>query len=596
MNPNIIKESLIESQPIPIDIEGTKLILSQMENCICKIFQNEKKGTGFFCKIPFPDKYNLLNVLITNNHILNENDIENNKIIKLIVRDGKQKVIKEIKIDESRKRYTKINDGEGIDIAIIEIKPKIDNIYNFLEIDDETLELECKRKSIYILHYPKDKQLVSYGLMKDIIADKKINHYCNTEEGSSGSPILSLNNYKVFGVHYGGSYKTNIKLNYGTYIKYAINEFNNKYNNEINLIYFPKEEGKFNMFGDKLVGNNENNFGLIKREIKNNLIEDCKLIKGENNIKLIIKNENAIKKIQKKWRNHQFKIYFELVKPQLRLEGENFIKEQYEICDNAGPIRDDSDFNLEGWKKFYPPNDPFFNFNKGFVIPFGIKIEHPNDPNKVSVYEGDINIKNEKHGFGRLTTVKSVFLGVWRNDQFTGWGRETRRSGKVLEGKYINGLVKGKGILKNMKGNIYIGDFSNSKREGKGVLDTHKIHYEGEFKNEKLSGKGRITFKVEGHYYEGDFDNNEINGYGIFTWKNGDSYTGQMINGKMHGKGIYIYNNGDVYEGLYANGKRQGKGKVYNLNDSINNYNEINDLNISGVTFNNTRKNNKIDK
>ena len=66
MNPNIIKESLIESQPSPIDIEGTKIILSQMENCICKIFQNEKKGTGFFCKIPFPDKYNLLNVLITN--------------------------------------------------------------------------------------------------------------------------------------------------------------------------------------------------------------------------------------------------------------------------------------------------------------------------------------------------------------------------------------------------------------------------------------------------------------------------------------------------------------------------------------------------
>ena len=207
-----INETLIENQPIPVDIEGTKLILSQMENCICKIYQKDKKGTGFFCKIPFPDKNNLLNVLITNNHILNEEDIENNKIIELIMYDKEKKIKREIAIDESRKRYTYNNIEEGIDITIIEIKSNIDNINNFLEIDDEIIELECKRKSIYILHYPKDKKLVSYGLIKDTLDNKKINHYCNTEEGSSGSPILSLNNYKVVGVHYGGS-KTNTLIN-----------------------------------------------------------------------------------------------------------------------------------------------------------------------------------------------------------------------------------------------------------------------------------------------------------------------------------------------------------------------------------------------
>ena len=83
MHSNIIKDANNESQLIPVDIEGTKKILSQMENCICKIDQNGKKGTGFFCKIPFPDNNNLLNVLITNYHILNQNDIENNKVIKL---------------------------------------------------------------------------------------------------------------------------------------------------------------------------------------------------------------------------------------------------------------------------------------------------------------------------------------------------------------------------------------------------------------------------------------------------------------------------------------------------------------------------------
>ena len=47
--------------------------------------------------------------------------------------------------------------------------------------------------------------------MRNILEGKQINHYCNTEDGSSGSPILSLENFKVIGVHYGGSKNKNIK-------------------------------------------------------------------------------------------------------------------------------------------------------------------------------------------------------------------------------------------------------------------------------------------------------------------------------------------------------------------------------------------------
>ena len=67
-------------------------------------------------------------------------------------------------------------------------------------------------KSIYILHYPKGKLNVSYGLLKNII-DNKIFHFCNTEEGSSGGPILSLETFKVIGIHFGYSNKNNIKIN-----------------------------------------------------------------------------------------------------------------------------------------------------------------------------------------------------------------------------------------------------------------------------------------------------------------------------------------------------------------------------------------------
>ena len=57
MNPNTIKEKFIEDNPNPITLESTEIILNQMKNCVCKIYMdNGNKGTGFFCKIPFPDK------------------------------------------------------------------------------------------------------------------------------------------------------------------------------------------------------------------------------------------------------------------------------------------------------------------------------------------------------------------------------------------------------------------------------------------------------------------------------------------------------------------------------------------------------------
>ena len=103
---NIIKEILIQNQPIQVSIEGRKKILFQLENCICQIYkENGGKGTGFFCKILFQNK--LLPVLITNNHVLNEKNIKNNEIIELTMYNNIEKRNKDIsiKIDNSRKRY-----------------------------------------------------------------------------------------------------------------------------------------------------------------------------------------------------------------------------------------------------------------------------------------------------------------------------------------------------------------------------------------------------------------------------------------------------------------------------------------------------------
>jgi len=222
--------------------------------------------------------------LIANNHVLDENEIKNGKIIKfkMYSKEKKKEEAKEIKIDNSRKRFTIKNDEEGIDVTIIEIKPNTDKINNFLEIDNKILELDCNKKSIYILHYPKDKKLVSYGVMKTILDGKEINHYCNTENGSSGSPILSLSSFKVIGVHYGGSKNKDKedKLNFGTFIRYAIKELNNQYKNENKSKYNKEEtkkeiiikykigkEDKLRIFGDDFVKNNKGNFQMVINNI-----------------------------------------------------------------------------------------------------------------------------------------------------------------------------------------------------------------------------------------------------------------------------------------------------------------------------------------
>ena len=162
------EERYIETSPIPISIKNTEKILDQMKKCVCKIKKGNLNGTGFFAKIPY--KSMIKNVLITNHHILNKSDIEAGKIIKVSINNEEE--YKHIKIND--KRLILID--EEIDLTIIEIREE-DNINNYLEIDERynlnDLEERYKNESLYVLNYPKGKDIVvSYGLLNRI--EKKI--------------------------------------------------------------------------------------------------------------------------------------------------------------------------------------------------------------------------------------------------------------------------------------------------------------------------------------------------------------------------------------------------------------------------------------
>ena len=199
-----------------------------MEKSICEIKNDSNQGTGFFCKIPFPDDdlYNMLPVLITSRHIINE-DLLCEKDSKISIKTHKNKSFKLFDLNR-RMKYT----NKEYDITIIEIKEQ-DNIKNYLKIDYNIMNDILDKKdynnniysneTLYMIQYPQGQLSVSYGILNNVDENEKyiFNHKCCAKNGSLGSPILNMNN-EVIGMHKEGIKN---KSNQGIFLFHAIKNF-----------------------------------------------------------------------------------------------------------------------------------------------------------------------------------------------------------------------------------------------------------------------------------------------------------------------------------------------------------------------------------
>ena len=202
-------------------------ILEKQAKCVCKITGNKSQiGSGFFCKISYPNTEEKIPVLMTNYHIIDDNFIENKKILKLSI-DGNLKVLN---INKNSKIYS--SPRNKYDIMIIKIKEEdLDEFKNYLELESNIFNKDSEKlfqdEPIYILHYPNNEEIsVSYGVGIEKINDFDIKHLCNTLNGSSGSPILHSLTHKVIGIHKGFINKTEKKdkFNIGTFLKFPLSE------------------------------------------------------------------------------------------------------------------------------------------------------------------------------------------------------------------------------------------------------------------------------------------------------------------------------------------------------------------------------------
>ena len=170
-------------------------------------------------------------------------------------------------------------------------------------------------------------------------------------------------------------------------------------------------------------------------------------------------------------------------------------------------------------------------------------------------YEGDL-LNNLPNNYGRVYyPSKEVFEdGQWENGKLNGNGkRYFCWGGPNPEDKYKGRYLRFEGVFNQgelKKGIIY-------RPQGDRL-------FEGEFKDEKLNGLGKV-YQLGKILEEGYFINGELDGMGQKYFQGKIEKIGSFKTGKLNGKGK-IYNPLDgmlIAEGYFTDDKLNGFGTTY---------------------------------
>ena len=194
-------------------------------------------------------------------------------------------------------RFTKYLE-EQKDIAMIEIKES-DEIYNDIEFLD--YDYNCVRKK-YSIYKNADIFSIEHPLGYDAscasgtiinIYEYEFDHNISTDNGSSGCPILLLNNninlIQVIGIHKNGYKK--LKINGGTFIGEIFDKELNKEN-----IFRTNEKNNDNKSNNNKSNKNNNNYNYIISEINIKNEDINKYIRIINCYEEFMRNNNDNKK------------------------------------------------------------------------------------------------------------------------------------------------------------------------------------------------------------------------------------------------------------------------------------------------------------
>lgn len=177
---------------------------------------------------------------------------------------------------------------------------------------------------------------------------------------------------------------------------------------------------------------------------------------------------------------------------------------------------------------------------------------------------------------GEGATVRRFMLqGKWLKTTYKGMRRHGKRHGPGhaivehgllgydYEGEFENDKLSGKGKIKFALGREYAGEFRDNKPHGRGkYLATNGDRYQGQFERGKRSGEGILQWRC-GDRYEGSFSNDMFEGNGVHTYWDGARYRGAYRIGKKNGSGKFTWPDGNRFEGLWRDGLPNGQGTLH---------------------------------
>ena len=372
-------EGYVEGHSAPIKKKEINNILSK-EISLCKIINEDKKGTGFFCRMNI-DEIPIKLALFTNNHVLDRNCIKTGK--KVIIEHTNFDNLKIINITEDRRTFT----NEELDYTCIEIFEK-DNIFKHNELDElfiiDQKEFEedvshLLNKDILLLQYPMGNEFsFSVGII-DYIDKVNIRHTASSDEGSSGSPLLKRNDYSIIGIHFGSKIKQKNKA----FAEYNVSRNISAIIKDLKIIIKDKIR-----IGDKI--RIEDKF-RIKEKKREELLEEYKKVDKLGLIKYKSKNFVLLNTIDFKYSfSFPDKLSSNFVNSNVKTIKKLDIKFQYEgiqiygIIDNKviGVIEGPPETSFENgfflFEILLSKSYPFENYNESSKFYFKTKIFHPN--------------------------------------------------------------------------------------------------------------------------------------------------------------------------------------------------------------------------
>ena len=140
-----------------------------------------------------------------------------------------------------------------------------------------------------------------------------------------------------------------------------------------------------------------------------------------------------------------------------------------------------------------------------------------------------------------------------------GSGVKTLSDGSVYQGQYAWNHPEGSGVLRKTDGSELIGVFSGGKLEGEGEWrdDARQLVYHGSFKNSLFEGQGLYTDKLNDSSYEGGFLAGLRSGTGVLKTR-AFTYEGEFVQDRMQGKGSMTFPDGTIMRGVFQDGLREG--------------------------------------